>query len=189
MTAKELYNLVSDNAGNDLADAIAILKRESKFCLIGGLAVNCYVDPVYTMDADFVAALKDISKLVDEFKKFRFNVIERRHSLSVVRPGSKVRIQITRDDRYFVFPSRAKNREVLGETLPVACIEDLIQGKTWAFSDPDRKFEKREKDRLDLIRLGMKYQKQLSIMPKEIQNLILAQLVQENPAEEEGIKL
>jgi hypothetical protein len=24
------------------------------YCLIGGLAVNCYVEPVYTLDADFV---------------------------------------------------------------------------------------------------------------------------------------
>jgi hypothetical protein len=176
MTAKELFNLVSDNGGNDLSDAIAILKSESKFCLIGGLAVNCYVDPVYTLDADFVPAMKDTSKLARELEKSGFNIIERRYYLSVVRPGSKVRIQITKDDRYFAFPSRAEDKEVLGEILPVACIEDLIQGKTWAFSDPDRKFEKREKDRLDLIRIGMKYQNQLSIMPEEIRALISAQL-------------
>lgn len=188
MTAKDLYNLVSGNGGDDLSDAIAILRRECKFCLIGGLAVNCYVEAVFTLDADFVVAIEDTAKLVDEFKKSGFNVMGKKHSLNITRPGSQVRIQITKDDRYLDFPSRAEEGEVLGEILPVACLKDLIQGKIWAYEDPDRRASKREKDRLDLIRIGLKYQEQISIFPDEIRNYVVSQSGKDEE-KDEGVKL
>lgn len=43
MTAAEAYDLTTHGGATDFARLIA-----------GGLAVNCYVEPVYTVDADIV---------------------------------------------------------------------------------------------------------------------------------------
>jgi hypothetical protein len=40
--------------------------------------------------------------------------------------------------------------------VKVACREDVLQGKLWAYSDPNRR-SKRKKDELDLIRLAEAY--------------------------------
>ena len=66
-------------------------------------------------------------------------------------------MQIQTDSRYLDFPDRAVPREVLGLTLPVASLEDLLQGKIWAASDPERQPTRRQKDLLDIARLIEKY--------------------------------
>ena len=38
--------------------------------------------------------------------------------------------------------------------VKIACLEDGMQGKLWAFADPQRRLSKRKKDELDLIRLA-----------------------------------
>jgi hypothetical protein len=41
--------------GNDFQATVELLERlDVPWCLIGGLAVNAYAEPVYTADADFV---------------------------------------------------------------------------------------------------------------------------------------
>ena len=62
-------------------------------------------------------------------------------------------MQIRTDPRYFAFVDRADSREVLGVTLPVAALEDVLQGKIWAASDPRRRPSKRRKDLLDIERI------------------------------------
>jgi hypothetical protein len=52
---------------------------------------------------------------------------------------------------------RATVRDVLGMPLPVAAIEDLLQGKVWAATDPTRRPSKRRKDLLDIERLVESY--------------------------------
>ena len=44
-------------------------------------------------------------------------------------PGSDLRVQIQTDPRYFPFIDRAAVREVLGLSLPVASLEDVLAGK------------------------------------------------------------
>ncbi|HEY3885304.1 MAG TPA: nucleotidyl transferase AbiEii/AbiGii toxin family protein [Vicinamibacterales bacterium] len=44
-------------------------------------------------------------------------------------------------------------RHVLGLTLPVAAIADVLLGKIWAFQDPQRRASKRQKDLADISRL------------------------------------
>jgi hypothetical protein len=174
MTSKEVYNRISKNRANHIVNAISIFRREGNFCLIGGLAVNCYVEPVYTMDADFVVATKDTSGLVDEFKKIGFDLRGKKHSINITHPESRLMMQITTDDRYLAFPSRAKNMEVevLEEIIPVACLDDIVQAKMWAYQDMDGKMEKRGKDRLDLIRIAFKYPKYIPKLPLELAKLI-----------------
>jgi len=56
MTAVEAYELISQGGATDFASVIQVCDQHGPYCLIGGLAVNCYVEPVYTMDADIVVA-------------------------------------------------------------------------------------------------------------------------------------
>ncbi len=77
MTAVEAYELVTQGGATDFARLIAACEAFGPYCLIGGLAVNCFVEPVYTMDADIVVP----------------------HSPNAMTPVSQLRIQFTTDDR------------------------------------------------------------------------------------------
>ena len=69
------------------------------------------------------------------------------------RPKSDLRIQLQTDSRYQEFISRASLQDVLGYKMKVAALEDLIQGKIWAYSDPKRLRSKKQKDLADIARL------------------------------------
>src|SRR6266403_2538574 len=65
MTAAELFESITNGAMSDFGQVLAVLRqREVSWCLIGGLAVNSYVAPVYTADADFVVATEMIDIVV-----------------------------------------------------------------------------------------------------------------------------
>jgi hypothetical protein len=49
--------------------------------------------------------------------------------LNISSGGSQLRVQIQTDPRYFDFVDRSERRKVLGVPLPVAGIEDVLQGK------------------------------------------------------------
>ena len=57
---------------------------------------------------------------------------------------------------------------MLGVRLPVAVLEDLVQGKLWAYSDPERRLTKRKKDELDLLRLAEKFPYLKKLYPEEL---------------------
>jgi len=75
------------------------------------------------------------------------------HSVNVSAPGSDLRVQLQTDSRYAAFVGGASPREVLGLRLPVARLEDVLQGKIWAAQDPTRRPSKRLKDLADISRL------------------------------------
>jgi hypothetical protein len=60
MTAEEVYESVTTGGASDFAAAVQIFERFGPWCLIGGLAVNCYVEPVYTVDADFIGGSEEM---------------------------------------------------------------------------------------------------------------------------------
>ena len=138
---------------NDLTYAVQALRASGQpFCLIGGLAVNQYADPMVTLDADFAIAASEGAP--EALKAAGFIVEAFPHSLNAALPGSRLRIQITLDARYRDFPARAVAGVVFGVAMPVACLADVVQGKVWAASDTTRRASKRSKDRTDLIRLA-----------------------------------
>ncbi|MCZ7641230.1 MAG: hypothetical protein M5U12_37370 [Verrucomicrobia bacterium] len=49
--------------------------------------------------------------------------------------------------------------------LPVAALEDLVQGKLWAATDPARRASKRAKDEADLVRFCESHPRMLSTIP------------------------
>ncbi|MGH9815251.1 MAG: hypothetical protein ACRD5F_12280 [Candidatus Acidiferrales bacterium] len=157
--------MTTKGGASDFARVVEICRRLGPYCLVGGLAVNCYVEPVYTLDADFVLVAARMEHLKQELLQMGFSVDEFPHSLNARAPESELRIQFTRDARYQPFLGRAQEKEVLGVRVSVAKLEDLVQGKLWAFLDPERRLTNfgasalatRKKDELDLLRLAETY--------------------------------
>ena len=167
MTASAAFETIS-GSGDDLKQVVAVCEALRDYCLIGGLAINRYVEPVYKMDADFALAAAHLDAVKERLMKLGFKVEEQEHSLHAIRPGSQLRIQFNKDARYAAFPARAEVRATLGLRLRVAALADLVQAKIWAWSDPQRQLSKRKEDELDLIRIAEAFPQFLSQMPEAI---------------------
>lgn len=169
MTAAEAYELITHGGASDFKRVIAACESFGPYCLIGGLAVNCYVDPVYTLDADLVVVTANLAPLTTRLGEQGFQTETHAHSVNAQVAGSDLRIQFTTDERYQPFPARSVEAEVLGARVRVACLEDVTQGKLWAWGDPRRRLSKRKKDELDLIRLAESYPTLKALYPPELQ--------------------
>ena len=161
--------MTTQGGATDFARLIVACESFGPYCLIGGLAVNCYVEPVYTLDADLVVIASNLAKLSAHLQERGFKTEEHPHSVNALAPGSQLRIQFTTDDRYQAFLARSVEAEVLGVHARVACLEDVTRGKLWAYGDPRRRLSKRKKDELDLIRLAEAYPELKSLYPTELQ--------------------
>jgi hypothetical protein len=139
---------------SDLLDRLLTLlcERLVRFCVIGGQGVNAYAEPVVSLDLDIVIASDDLDALTATLESL-FIVERFAHSLNISADGIDLRVQVQLDPRYGAFVDRAREREVLGEMLPVARIEDVLQGKVWAALDATRRASKRQKDLADIARL------------------------------------
>jgi hypothetical protein len=168
MTESEIFEAVTGSGSTDFTTVVRILNQHSGWCLIGGLAVNCYVEPVYTLDADIVVVSSDLPEIRNELERSDFSVEEFPHSLNATMVGSDLRIQFTTDPRYQDFLNDTNLYEVLGQKVPVASLENVIRGKMWAWADDSRRLSKRKKDELDLIRIAEKYPELRGMMPPEI---------------------
>jgi acetolactate synthase regulatory subunit len=168
MTAAEIYESVTNGGASDFAEVVTVLNRNKPWCLIGGLAVNCSVEPVYTVDANLAVAPANLSRIARELETAGFRVKQFEHSLNARRPDSKLNIQFTSDSRYQDFIASAIEREVLEVRVPVASLEDVIRGKVWACQDVTRPLSKRKKDELDLIRIAESHPELPRLIPAEI---------------------
>lgn len=168
MTAVEAYELTTQGGATDFARLIEACQSFGSYCLIGGLAVNCYVEPVYTLDADIVVIAASLPTLTLHLREQGFHIEEHPYSVNARAPGSDLRIQFTTDERYQPFVARSVESDVLGLRVKVANLEDVVQGKLWAYADPQRRLSKRKKDELDLIRLAEAYPTLKSRYPREL---------------------
>jgi hypothetical protein len=136
-----------------LGEVLAFLAaHDVKFCAIGGVAVNAYVEPVVTLDLDLVLAAPDLAR-VEPLLATEFTVERFAYSVNLAKAGSDLRVQLQTDSRYAVFVERAVRATILGVELPVAQVEDVLQGKVWAALDPERRASKRQKDLADIARI------------------------------------
>ena len=170
MTSTEIFQSVTNGGASDFAAVVEILNKHGRWCLVGGLAVNCYVEPVFTVDADIVVASSSIRSIQKELAAAGFQVTEHEHSVNAQMKGSELRIQFTIDPRYQDFLSDTETKSILGVDVPVATLANVVRGKVWAWSDPKRRLSKRKKDELDLIRIAEKYPEARKTMPPEITN-------------------
>jgi hypothetical protein len=133
------------------------LGREGvRWCVIGGQAVNAYVDPLVSLDLDLAIATEDLEAVLATLP-YGLEVERFPHSVYLSAAESELRAQIQLDRRYLAFVERAEERDVLGHRLPVARVDDVLDGKIWAASDPARRASKRQKDLADIARLVEAY--------------------------------
>jgi hypothetical protein len=173
MQALEFWKTVTVDHANLLESLIGLLREHGvKYCVIGGQAVNAYADPVVSLDLDLVIAAEQLLD-AERWLAERFEVRRFPHSLNVSLQGSKLRVQIQTDPCYAPFVERAIVGDVLDLKLPVAQLDDLLKGKIWAASDPERRASKRQKDLADIARLIENYPQLRSEVPAEIQSKLV----------------
>ena len=147
-------------------------KRKIPFCIIGGLAVNAYSEPVVSLDLDIVIIAEELDNLLTALKQ-EYKIKKFKNSINVTSKFSDVRIQIQTDQRYQDFIQRSIRKEVLGYLLPVAAIEDVMQGKIWAGQDKTRRASKRQKDLADILRLIERKKSLLLLVPDSLREKLL----------------
>jgi hypothetical protein len=154
MTGREFMNAVANGRRDVLADFLRVLADlDAGYCVVEGLAVNAYAEPVVSLDLDVVVAAQKTEGVVEAAGGAGFDVSRFGHSVNLNAEGSDFRIQLWTDERYQAFLARAAPRNVLGYDLKVAAAEDVLAGKIWAWSDPSRRPSKRKKDLADIARL------------------------------------
>ncbi|MFH1868639.1 MAG: hypothetical protein ABH843_06680 [Candidatus Omnitrophota bacterium] len=171
MTKKEFMNRIGNGKVDILQQFIGLLKKlKIDYCVIGGLAVNSYVEPVVSLDLDIIVITDDLDRLIRSsgkiFKKKRFA-----HSINLTSSKSDLRIQIQTDPRYQPFIKKSSVKNVMGYRMKAASLEDVLQGKVWAYSDKKRRPSKRQKDIADILRLTESYPKLKSSLPESIKKL------------------
>jgi hypothetical protein len=154
MTAKQFYDWQTSGGTNDVMKLVDCLeKTDVAWCVIGGVAVNHWAQhPMVTQDVDFVVASNTIERTVSLLEEAGFR--SERFEWSINFKGqSAVSIQLSTEDFYRDFPSRAVAADVHGILLRVASLEDTLRGKIKAWSEPARRQSKRIKDLADIARL------------------------------------
>jgi hypothetical protein len=174
MQALTFWKTITMDQSGLLEQIVSILEdNEILYCVIGGQGVNAYVDPLVSLDLDLVIATDQLEQVKAILEASGFELKPFAHSLNVTLPNSSLRLQIQTDPRYASFPRRAIYRQVLGLTLPVAAVPDILKGKVWAFQDPTRRASKRQKDLADIARLLERYPELRAEVPEDV----LARLV------------
>jgi len=168
MTAAEVFEAVTSGGATDFGEVVRILDVSKPWCLIGGLAVNCYVEPVYTIDADIVLVVDRLQKVAEELERAGFTIQKFEHPMNAKRKNSQLNVQFTTDARYQEFLIQTERHEVLGQQVPVATLENIVRGKVWAWNDQSRRASKRKKDELDLLRIAEAYPELREKIPAEI---------------------
>jgi hypothetical protein len=173
MNAKEFLKFVT----NDEVDLIQILldileETQTDYCVIGGLAVNAYAEPVVSLDLDIVVVARGIELICGKAREKGLSVEAFPHSLNLGAPKSDIRIQLQTDERYQTFIARSIRKPVLGYEMRVATLEDVLQGKVWAYLDETRRPSKRQKDLADILRMVETHPSLRDLLPESIRMLV-----------------
>jgi len=171
MIGKEFINRLANDKSDIIQTLLDILsKTGSRYCVIGGLAVNAYAEPVVSLDLDVVAAAEDIGTICETAKKSGLKIEQFEHSVNITSESSDLRIQLQTDSRYQNFLSAPQDKSVLGYTMKVAKLEDVLQGKVWAYMDNARRKSKRQKDLADILRIIEKHPQLEALLPQSLQD-------------------
>ncbi|MGR3179418.1 MAG: hypothetical protein ACUZ8E_15325 [Candidatus Anammoxibacter sp.] len=172
MNKKTFLNGLCNGEADIIQEILNLLNEmDIDYCVIGGLAVNAYVDPVVSLDLDIVVVIDSIETLVEAAKN-DFTIENFKHSINLNSSKSDIRIQLQTDNRYQEFIKKASVKDIMGYHMKVACLEDILQGKVWAYSDKQRRGSKRQKDLADIFRIIEEYSELKSNLPESIQNKI-----------------
>jgi len=173
MSALAFWKAVVQDKINFLERVIGLLDESGfAYCVIGGVAVNAYADPVVTMDLDMVLGRADFAPARQMLEK-HFKVQEFEHSLNVYDPGSKLQVQLQKDVELSEILERAERRDVMDLVIPVAAPRDLFRLKLAAAMEPKRRESKRLKDFTDLRRLIDAFPSLEAEVPAELRSRLL----------------
>lgn len=176
MGALAFWKAVVQDRSDFLEGIIALLEENGVgYCVIGGVGVNAYVEPVITQDLDIVVATDQLER-VRELAGAGYRVREFEHSLNIYDPGSKLQVQVQRDPALAGIIERATRQEVMGLVLPVAAPEDLVDLKVVAATEPRRRPSKRGKDIGDLARLVSRFPQLLTRIPAQLRPRVQEQV-------------
>lgn len=172
MNQKSFLNSVSNGKKDIIQELINILNdNHIEYCVIGGLAVNAFVEPVVSLDLDIVVIVDAMDKLI-ESTMGKFKIEKFHHSINLGSKDSDIRIQIQTDERYQDFIKKASVKDIMGYQMKVASLEDVLTGKVWAYSDPQRRGSKRQKDLADIMRIIESFPELKSNLPELIIDII-----------------
>ena len=173
MTGKEFMAAVANGKLDILQLLLNIIEATaSPYCVIGGLAVNAYVEPVVSLDLDVVVITRDIEKICGKASKKGLKIERYEHSINLSSSESDLRIQLQIDPRFQEYISKASRRNILGYTMNVASLEDVLKGKVLAYLDGARRRSKRQKDLADIARLVEAFPSLASQLPPAIRNQV-----------------
>ncbi|HEY3380774.1 MAG TPA: hypothetical protein VGK32_03340 [Vicinamibacterales bacterium] len=173
MRGRDFWKAVTVDQSEFLDELVAILSREPvDYCVIGGQAVNAYVEPLVSLDLDLVVAADALSRIDDLFGP-SFQIERFPYSVNLAKAGSDLRVQIQTDPRYAEFLARAERRLVLGVSFLVAAVDDVLRGKVWAALDEKRRPSKRQKDLADISRLLERFPELRTLVPPAIGGRLL----------------
>jgi len=168
MRGSTFRRLVTKDETDLLGDLLDFLERRKiPYCVIGGQAVNAYVEPLVSLDLGIAVAVEDPKDLIHALRE-SFRVTVHPHSISLDQPGSDLRVQIQTDPRYAAFVQASERREVLGRPMNVARLEDVLSGKISAAVDQERRGSKRQKDLADIARILESYPRLRAQIPEEV---------------------
>ena len=168
MTKKEFFNKVIKGKKDPIGKFIELLNlKKIPFCIIGGLAVNAYAEPVVSLDLDIVIIIDKLNELLSVLEH-EYTIKKYPNSINITSSFSDLRIQIQTDKRHQNFIKHSLEKDVLGYKLFVASIEDVLKGKIWAAEDKERRPSKRQKDLADILRLLEVKKDLIKLIPKSI---------------------
>ena len=169
MTSKEFLKVIT-NGEVDVVQLLLDILHETNtpYAVVGGLAVNAYVEPLVSLDLDIVVVTKNINEICHKAEERGFSIETFPHSINLNTPRSNLRIQIQIDERYQAFIAKAEKKSVLGYEMNVARKEDVLQGKLWAYQDITRRKSKRQKDLADILRLVEVHTDLKSLLPESV---------------------
>lgn len=173
MTGKQFFDWQTSGGTDDVMRLIDALERaDVAWCAIGGVAVNHWAEqPMVTQDVDLVVAIEAVDRAVSLLEDAGFHA--ERFPWSVNFKGrSAVSIQLSIEEFYRDYPSRAVAADVHGMLMRVACLEDTLKGKIKAWSEPERRQSKRIKDMADIARLVEAHPKLWNDLPDSLKGLI-----------------
>ena len=154
MTAKQFYDWQTSGGAGDVMRLVECLEHtDVAWCAIGGVAVNHWAaHPMVTQDVDFVVVADAVDRVVALLEEAGFRA-ERFEWWVNFKGRSAVSLQLSTEECYRDFPSRAVPADVHGILMRVASLADTLSGKIRACSDSTRRQSKRIKDLADIARL------------------------------------
>ncbi len=93
MMGKDFFKSVANGKADIVQTLIDILKETgSGYCLIGGMAVNAYAEPVVSLDIDLVVTVEKLPEVETAARKRGLEAKTFEHSLNLSSPLSDLRI-------------------------------------------------------------------------------------------------